>query len=199
MTYPKTNYLMRKLYLIIAVLFSTFCLAQVSVKDEMVITGKDSVLTSKIRFGNDLVTVESTPEWKFTIVSGAAVAERKGITLKISAAKDEIDYSDATLEYYVNNECQPSIDKCFYQKIDNRTVLFQRRFSVDDPRYYYRMTNIFFKRAVLLEWYADIPVDGNEDELKKQLDEFAEYMGMHKFKISGNFFSKPTVGKTVKK
>lgn len=176
-------------------LFSMMCTAQTTIKDELSVKDGDSIRTTKIRFGNDLVTVTSTPEWKFALLEGVPVASSSGVILKISSVSDKIVYTDEVFEYYIHNECNPAIDKCFYEKIDNRTTLFHRRYNVDDPRYYYRITNVLPKHVVLLEWYADIPVDGNEYDTKLKLDYYAEYLERNNIEISHNYFAKTTPAK----
>ena len=191
----KNKIKMRKIYLITLLVFSVLCTAQTTIKDEVSVKDGDSIRTTKIRLGNDLVTVTSTPEWRFALVGGVPVASSSGVVLKITAVVDNIDYSNDVCEYYIQTQCNPAIDKCFYETIDNRTTLFHRRYNVDDPRYYYRITNVLPKRVVLLEWYADIPVDGNENDIKLKLDYYAEYLEKNNIEISPNYYAKAAPAK----
>lgn len=173
--------------------------AQVSVKEELKIVNSDSTLVTKIRLNNDLITVTGLPKWKFKIVSGTPTAFINGIMVQFLTEPNKIDYSKKFCDSYIESECTGANDKCFYEKIDNRVVFFERHFYNKEINYYYRITYVLSNRVINMDWSGTIPLDGKEGEVLAMVDEYAEYFARNIIKIASNHFSTTPVSKSVKK
>jgi hypothetical protein len=189
---------MKKIFTLIALLYISVSMAQVSVNDELKVKNSDSTLVTKIRLKNDLITITGLPKWKFKIVSGIPTAFPNGVMIQVLTEPNKINYSEEFCEAYIKSQCAASNDKCSCEMIDDRVVFFERHLYDKEINYYYRFTYVLSNRVINIDWTTTIPLDGKEGEVVAMIDEFAEYLARNSIKISSNHFAKAPV-KSIKK